>query len=416
MIPTRFQNAARARELYGDRADRLAAFLLRCDPPADAAVEAIASMTPGRGWALLKRAIAGGIASVPEAPEAFRDLFRELERVPAWVDWPTLDRGGEVLMRAGFFGGAVLGTASLIYGYSSPGGNKPLVFAGGLRGGSIGRRLGETSRFVEATCSPGGLRRGAPGYDATVRVRVMHAQVRRLLRDSGRWRTEAWGEPINQHDMVSTSLLFSFAVIEGLRRLGFRLSQREVDDNLHLRRYSSHLMCVDPELLPASEGDAQRLWHLVELTEGEPDDDSRALTHGLLDSALAHARTPAERRQAERIVEVSRTFCRALIGDAQADRLGVPRSPLRHALPALRLAIDRFERARLASPALERRAVETGRRYWASAVAQNLGRSPAEFAPPLRLTGLGAMRNGLAGHALGGLASGLSPFDGAAGR
>ncbi|HEU4538845.1 MAG TPA: oxygenase MpaB family protein, partial [Polyangiaceae bacterium] len=358
---------------------------------ADAAVDAMAALPPGRGWALLKRAIAEGLDAVPEAPGPFRDLFAELERVPAWVDWPTVDRGGRLLLRAGFFGGVVLGTASLIYGYSSPGGNKPLVFSGALKG-AIGRRLGETSRFVQATCAPGGLRRYAPGFDVTVRVRVMHAQVRRLLRASGQWRTEDWGEPINQHDTASTSLLFSLAVVDGLRTLGFRPSASEVDDYMHLWRYSGYLMGGDPELLPASEGDARRLWNLVELTEGEPDDDSRALTRALLDSPLAKVRTPAERRQAERMVEVSRTFCRALIGDKRADRLDVPRSHLRLALPAIRLAVDRFERARLASPALDRRALEAGQRYWARAVSLNLGASPAEFAPPMRLGGLSSSR------------------------
>ncbi|HEU4410896.1 MAG TPA: oxygenase MpaB family protein [Polyangiaceae bacterium] len=387
MIPTRFRNLDRARQLYGDRADRLAGFLFRCDPPADRAVEAMASLPPGRGWALLKRAIASGVESVPEAPEAFRELFRELERVPAWVDRPTLDRGGRLLLRSGLLGGLVLGTASLVYGYSSPGGNKPLIASGALSH-SVGRRLGETSRFVQATCSPGGLDRRGAGFDATVRVRVMHAQVRRLLRASGRWRNDDWGEPINQHDMAATSLLFSLAVIDGLRKLGFRVSQSEVDDYLHLWRYSGHLMGVDPELLPASEGDARRLWGLIELTEGEPDDDSRALTRALLDAPLAQARTPDERRQAERIVALSRTFCRALVGDRLADQLAVPRSQLRHVLPALRLAVGRFERARLASPALDRRAFEAGQRYWARAVAINLGRSPAEFAPPLRLGAL----------------------------
>ncbi len=250
---------------------------------------------------------------------------------------------------------------------------------------------------MQATCSPGGLDRSGPGFDVTVRVRVMHAQVRRLLRASGRWRSDDWGEPINQHDMASTSLLFSLAVADGLRKLGFRVSQAELDDYLHLWRYSGHLMGVDPELLPASEADARRLWALVELTEGEPDDDSRALTHALLDSPLAHAKTPAERRQAERIVAVSHTFCRALIGDRLADQLRVSRTPLRHALPALKLAVDRFERARLASPAIERRALEVGRRYWSRAVSANLGRSPAEFAPPTRLSGLS--RLGIVGAA-----------------
>ena len=52
---------------------------------------------------------------------------------------------------------------SLVLGYASPGGNKPLAFSGQLEKRAP-QRLLETSRFVEATCLPGGLARFAPGF------------------------------------------------------------------------------------------------------------------------------------------------------------------------------------------------------------------------------------------------------------
>ena len=52
MIPARFKNAAAARGRYGDRVDRLAPYLLRTDPLADALAGAIDAMPAGQGWRL----------------------------------------------------------------------------------------------------------------------------------------------------------------------------------------------------------------------------------------------------------------------------------------------------------------------------------------------------------------------------
>ncbi len=68
------------------------------------------------------------------------------------------------------------------------------------------------------------MRRLGEASEITVKVRVMHAQVRRLIRASGRWQTALWGEPINQHAMVATALLFSVAVIDGLDKLAYRFA------------------------------------------------------------------------------------------------------------------------------------------------------------------------------------------------
>src|SRR5205823_697063 len=134
----------------------------------------------------LEEMLAGGAAAAPSAPPALRDFFAETARVPAWVDWTTIDHAGAVLHRAGVLGGLVLGAMSLPLGYASPGGNKPLVFSGRLTE-QAPRRLNETSRFVQAVCLPRGMRPGADGLKITLKVRIMHAHVRRMLLRSGKW-------------------------------------------------------------------------------------------------------------------------------------------------------------------------------------------------------------------------------------
>src|ERR1019366_7251220 len=100
---------------------------------------------------------------------------------------------------------------------------------------------------------------------------LIHAQVRRMIVKSGRWDFEAWGEPINQHDLVGTALLFSLVVLEGLRQLGAHIAPEEAQAYMHLWRYSSHLMGVDPELMPTSEAEARSVGDLLAATVGEPD-------------------------------------------------------------------------------------------------------------------------------------------------
>ena len=58
------------------------------------------------------------------------------------------------------------------------------------------RRLKQNNRHMIETFMPGGMRREADGWKLSVRVRLIHAQVRRLLDESGEWDHEAWGVPI----------------------------------------------------------------------------------------------------------------------------------------------------------------------------------------------------------------------------
>ena len=205
---------------------------------------AFADLPPGEGFRLLDRALRTDIRAVPEAPRSLHALFEDLERVPAWVDWQRLDRGGAVVLRAGAAAGIVLGMKSLILGYASPGGNKPLVFSGRLQE-QASRRLAETCRFVQAVSRPRGMYRHGDGFAITLKVRLMHAQVRRLDPRSGRWRADDWGHPVNQHDMLATVILFSAALIEGLRQLGYGVTPDEAEDVIHLWRYAGRVMGVE---------------------------------------------------------------------------------------------------------------------------------------------------------------------------
>ncbi len=379
-IPSRYL-ASRARGSHGDRVDRLAPYLMRTDPLADDVVSAIKELPQGQGWKQVDAAIAQGIRAVPDAHPAIARLMESVDRVPPWVDWRVLDKGGEVLLRAGYFGGLVLGIMSLPYGYASPGGNKPLALSGRLTQ-QAPRRLGETGRFVQAVAMPGGLHRNADGFAITIKVRLMHAQVRRLLWASGKWDARAWGEPINQHDMVATTMLFSVTVLDGLRKLGFRIEKKEADAYVQLWKYAGWLIGVDLELLPSTEDEAWSLGQLILATQAEPDEDSRKLTRALLDVGQTAATTQSEKRFAERVAPITRTISRSLMGDSMADGLGIPRYRLPMVMPLVRAAVGAMESARSRSQLIDAYAVVSGTKYWRELVKRGLSDRPADFAAP----------------------------------
>jgi hypothetical protein len=382
-LPSRFLRRDEARALYGDQAERVGAKLLESDELADRVVEAFAALPPGAGLAMLDRALDRGGDDVRDAPPALRELLDEVDRVPAWVDPRALERGGELLFRAGYLGGVALGV-SLLYGYASPAGNKPLVFSGRLED-QAARRIRETSRFVEATCAPFGLARRGDGLRITLKVRLMHAQVRRMILRSGKWDTERWGLPINQHDMAGTSILFSLGPIDTLSRVGFELDEEEQHLYMQLWRYSGRLIGVHPDILPTSVADARRLAEIIAKTQGPPDEDSRRLSRTMFASGpRSLPGTPKERARAARMADLGEGIVRAVMGEELSDALSVPRSPYRHAIHLVRAALSGVEGRPMLRRALRARQVAVGRAYWRAAVARE--REPMLFSLPTELS------------------------------
>ncbi len=235
------------------------------------------------------------------------------------------------------------------------------------------------------------------GFRLTVKVRIMHARVRRMIEESGEWNAAAWGVPINQHDMAGTTLLFSVAMLDGLRKLGLRIDAEEGERYVHLWRWVGQTIGVDPRLLPTSEADAMRLADLIAATTGRPDQDARDLTKALFDTAWNGAHTPKEKRDAARRYHFATTLCRELVGDALADDLGVPTNRFRYALPIARRFVAGASRVTRSVPFAERSAVAAGMRYWDRVVAFGMQGKPYDFEPPdalgtRRRTGLYAVR------------------------
>jgi hypothetical protein len=298
---------------------------------------------------MLDLALDSGIEAVPNAPESLRALFSQLDHIGFWVDPDQCNLGGATFLRCRL-GFVALAMSSLPLIYSWPAGNKPLALSGHLVH-RASQRLKDTTRYVFAISQPGGLARFAEGFKMTVKVRLIHSQVRRLLRQSGQWQDALWGAPINQCHLAATNLLFSVGLLDALRRMGYLIKPTEREAVIHLWRYAGYLLGVEDELLVAGEWEAHRLLDLVFTFEPKPDEDSRALTHALMQTSLDYVRgfKPGRLCNANLCYGISR----ALIGDERADALGFPRTLWRWLVPAVRPATFLIETARCFSPSVQ---------------------------------------------------------------
>src|SRR5262245_56017969 len=257
--------------------------------------------------------------------------------------------------------------------YGSPAGNKSLVFSGQLIKRAA-RRLGETGRFVYLTSQPGALRRFGEGFKANVKVRLMHAQVRRLVRQSGRWDAGRWGEPINQAYMAATNLMLSVVLLDGMRSFGLSFTQAEREALMQLWRYSGYLSGVAPELLCVTESEARRMLEMVFALDGPPDEDSRALINALM--LVAHG---LGFKGTGWLTQLLYGISYGLIGEDRAMALGYPRTWRRWIVPALRPVISAIDLIRSITPGGRRLMNAIGARSWEIAVEQTLAGPPPDF-------------------------------------
>ncbi len=257
----------------------------RADPVAEAFVDEVYLVRgQAEGRAMVERALAHGVDSVPDAPPSLRRLFAELEVRPAWLDERTVDLGARVFRRWGTHLHSFAGAITL-EGYRESSVAKPLAFTGAYTGESARRRFLETASFWIDVSEPGGLAPGAKGRATALRVRLMHVFVRRRLLAHPKWDLAAWGVPISQGDALLTQMGGSFVPGYGLRALGYRTSREEIEATMHFWRWVGHLMGVQPEWYPAHVDEALGLMFASQVKGARASgDDGRHLAQSYLAS------------------------------------------------------------------------------------------------------------------------------------
>ncbi|KAI8810482.1 hypothetical protein BJ742DRAFT_800435 [Cladochytrium replicatum] len=352
------------------------------DPLADACLDTFwdpeAGLTAPAGdivAALLEEHTTTKGAMTHPARKAFMD---QVLAVPVWVNEGQIMLGQRVFWSFAEPMVLSLGYAVLAGGFSSPSLSRTLAYTGHLSSGTPQRvavRLLETTQFVMDVC--GGLEAIMPlgqGWQTTVRVRFLHASVRRKVKAYNRNR-QTKGElndtvlenyaikddyvPINQGEMAMTILGFYASPILGLRLMFINPTAEQVKNYGHLWAYISYIMGVLPENDPVNVpgGIIQSLGmhasyigqycapdtYIIDSTNGKPTEEQIAKVKsqprkiatlttptadfhgpGRLTISVLRALSVTMRHP----LGVDLTLTRLSLGDEISDRLAIPRPSL----------------------------------------------------------------------------------------
>ncbi len=209
--------------------------------------------------------------------------------------------------------------------------SKSFFATGRLSGNFSARRLRQNTRHLVNITLPGGLERYGDGWRLTVRIRLVHAQIRRLLRESGDWDELAYGMPVSAANVAFSSAGFSALLLKMSAALGADMDQAERDSFMHIWRYTAWLMGVPEPLLFQNEADALELLRIGLACEPFPDEEAIAMAHHLIHSAAsALADTSSslfrksESADARALANDMYRLFRCLIGNELADKLQFP--------------------------------------------------------------------------------------------
>lgn len=334
-IPSRFVNLDAARQQFGAQATRFVPYFMQGDPLADRLVSKLHELPPGVGAKLVKQALTAGIHSVPRAPEELIDFFSAVENIATRTDlpWATFNQGGAALFRTKELAILVLACYALPSIYMLPACNKPLTYTKKLVERTF-KRLVQTAEYVLEICRPDSLRQNGPGYQRSIRVRLIHAQVRRLLLAEPSWKMADWGVPINQVDLLTTLLYFSVLLHDGIQKLGFCFSLDESNSIMQLWRHAGCLMGVDERIHPTSLTEGRAMIELIQMTSEPPDQDARTLVSALIELPLDQMLKDLSLNwSSKQIKHFIAAIARHLIGEQRAEMLNYEKTYWRHILP-----------------------------------------------------------------------------------
>ena len=172
---------------------------------------------------------------------------------------------------------------------------------------------------------PGGMEPPGDGWRLTLRIRLVHAQSRMLLRDSDEWDSAAYGVPISAAHVMLASTTFSARLLQHAERLGAKFSDDEREGYVHVWRYTAWVMGVPDALLFQDYDSALHSFGIGMLCEPVPDDDAIIMANSIVNSSplLLGVRDPAKR---QRFAKFIYQVCRELIGDELAEHFRFPPS------------------------------------------------------------------------------------------
>lgn len=231
------------------------------DPPADQAATALFESHNIRGVTKILDFLARNDASVDmevdgfQLPQALKDYFNDLSHFQFNVEEKAmLDRASDLFELYGPVITLGLGVRSLLKQYAATKATNVLRMTT-LLTDFTDRRITETFQFVLDVMQKGWYEPDKRGIRSIQKLRLIHALIRFRIKHGMTPQSEdvwdlAWGEPINQEDMIFANQTFSVEVLQGLEQAGIRLNGYQMDDYFGAWKLIGKALGVDPELEP----------------------------------------------------------------------------------------------------------------------------------------------------------------------
>ncbi|RLT96325.1 oxygenase MpaB family protein [Ketobacter sp.] len=296
------------------------------DAPMDHLVDWMFEIGPGQAKKQFDQALEHGIDTVADAPQPLREFFALIDEPPPWLDRSELRKGARAVNASGAAIHYLARDFFLMGAYLLSGFNEPLIMTGALRKGT-GKRFAETQSWTIDLYSPNGMERFGAGFKSTLRVRLIHALVRRNLQTKSEWDFARLGIPINQTDMLTT-ILTTLLLGLGSRALGVPMTRRETDAIAHHGRYAAWLMGIkEPWLFDSTAQGIRLLMHSAS-TQPRGEETSRIMAQSLAAEPLTreypHFQTLRRRFEHSKHLSISRLY----LSKKTLDKLGVPSNVL----------------------------------------------------------------------------------------
>lgn len=218
---------------------------------------------------------------IPEnLPESVRAYLVATDNPPAWAELDRVAEAYEFFIDDGVHVASVLSFGAMVNCYAQPRPSRVLTLTHRLN--QPHRRLSETSQFVLNMMGRQPFGAGGSFVPTIQKTRLIHAAVRYFITRSGRWDIEADGVPICQQDLLGALLIFSVQVIDGMRRIGISVTDKEATSFYYVWRVTGAMLGIPAEAMPESLDEARDLnAAIVEATYG-PSAEGVALTRNLI--------------------------------------------------------------------------------------------------------------------------------------
>ena len=322
-IPTDYrQGYEKARAVAPAIADKYIAHTLIGDPLGEAMAKDLKAFSPAEARRLIEAAMnEEGEEALRNAPASLLEFFRDAETTPEWLDYAAFAPSVRMFHRNSPLILAAFVAGVLIEGFTT---NiaKSFHITGRVRDQGV-RRLGQNNRHMTEIFLPNGMYRYGDGWKLSVRIRIVHARVRRLLSKSEDWDTEAWGLPISAAHLGYAVSAFSARLLKHMKTLGAKYDDEEYASFMAVWRYSGYLMGIPETILFHEADDALELYEIGHMCEPDCPMESVVMAHSLINSAplIAGITDPEGRQKLARYVY---RISRGLIGNEAADALQYP--------------------------------------------------------------------------------------------